>query len=430
MCVWTESNNLHGVPTDCPQRDERLGWLNNLTVRAEEAVYNFDMHRFYRKFLQDIRDEQGETTGAITDVVPYVRYGSCPADPVCSSYLILGWLLYQHYGDTETLERYYDGFAAWTGFLENNTKDGIVAYSYYGDWAAPIEGNQKGSLGADAVSSITPGELMSTGFLYYDAVLMSKMAGVLGRKADISGWEKLAEKAKEALNKTYYHPENGAYASGSQAANTFMCWLDISPDKQRTVDAIAKDVLEHRNHVTTGNICSRYILEVLSENGYTDLAYELAAQTTYPSWGYMAEKGATTIWERWEYVESGPLLGMASHDHPMYASVSAWFYRYLLGIQVLEPGFLKFRLKPYVPGKLEWVQGTLKTRRGEIKTAWNQKGQSLTLSVDVPSYTECRLTVPDGFKKEWMLDGKKISGEAAWLSGGEHRAEFSRTEEF
>lgn len=427
MCQWTESNNLHGVPTDCPQRDERLGWLNDLTVRAEEAVYNFDMHRFYRKFLQDIADEQGKSTGAITDTVPFIRYGNQPADPVCSSYLILGWLLYMHYGDQVSLEKYYDSYAAWTEYLKNSTQNGIVTYSYYGDWASPIAGNVEDSYGSGAVSDITPGELMSTGFLYYDAQLMKKMAIVLHKEEDINKWEILAKDTKAALNKEYYHEEAGYYAQNSQAANTFMAWLGISPNKKKTVDAIVEDIKKQNTHLTTGNICSRYILEVLTENGHEDLAYALATQNSYPSWGYMVEMGATTIWERWEYVESGPLLGMASHDHPMYAAVSAWFYRYLLGIQVVEPGFATFSIKPYIPKKLEAVEGKLETVKGKIEVSWKQKETGeVSLYAEIPFNTKCRLSVPNGFQKQWLLNYKKVDTNEIWIGSGCYQANFFR----
>lgn len=431
MCQWTESNNLHGVPTDCPQRDERLGWLNDLTVRAEEAVYNFDMHRFYRKYLQDIRDAQGSVTGAITDTVPFVRYGNQPADPVCSSYLILGWLLYMHYGDKDVLSEYYDSYAAWTDFLAGHTCDGIVTYSYYGDWAAPVTGTIEGSNGAGAVSCITPGELMSTGFLYYNARLMGQMAAVLDKTEDLSKWKELEERTKKALNDTYYHDE-GFYASNSQASNTFMVWLGISPDKDKTVQQIVNDVYRHDIHLTTGNICSRYILEVLAENGYIDLAYDLVTQTTYPSWGYMAEKGATTTWERWEYVESGPLLGMASHDHPMYATVSAWFYRYLLGVQPLEPGFRTFKVQPCVPQKLKWAEGSLNTDKGKIEVKWNQENCGvIEISVNVPFHSKCCLIPPENCGEMCSVNDNEIMSEdkTIWLQAGCHTVRFKRGRE-
>ncbi len=418
ICVWAEGTNLHGVPTDCPQRDERLGWLNDLNARIEGAIYNFDMHRFYTKYLQDIRDAQGKTTGALTDTVPFVGYGNQPADPVCSSYLTLGWYLYMYYGDRRAMEIYYDGYAAWVEYLVGETKDGIVAYSYYGDWAAPLAGSKEGSRGAGAISSITPGELISTGFLYYDAVLMGGIAKTLGKTEDIAKWSKLAEETKAALNRTYYQ-ENGSYATGSQACNALMAWLNVSPDKEKTVQALVEDIYKQNVHLTTGNICTRFMLEVLAENGYMDLAYDIVTQTTYPSWGYMVENGATTTWERWEFVNEGPQLEMASHNHPMNASVSAWFYKYLLGIRPVKPGFEEFQIRPYIPKKLSGVKGSLKTVKGMIETSWkqNENGQ-LLINVTVPFNTTCHVITPPGWERQ---EDKEVI-----LDAGEHQLTYTR----
>jgi alpha-L-rhamnosidase len=405
ICVWTENNNLHGVPTDCPQRDERLGWLNDLTVRAEEAVYNFDMSRFYRKFLVDIADEQGPKTGAITDVAPYRNFGGQPADAVCSSYLILPYLLYMHHGDRQVLEQHYGGLAAWTDYLKRNSTDGIVNYSYYGDWAAAIGGTIEDSLGSGAVSAITPGRLMSTGFLYLDARIMAKIARVLGKDGDAETYGALAETVREALNRTFLNREKAYYGTNSQAANTFMLYLGVVPDEYRegVVQNLVKDIRAHDTHLTTGNLCSRYIFDVLADNGHIDVAYELATQTSYPSWGYMLSKGATTTWERWEYVESGPLLGMASHDHPMYATISGWFYACLLGIRPLEPGFKTFSFKPYIPTALSGASGTIKTVKGDIEAGWDQSGRAVRLKIQVPFNSRCRLVLPR--KKAAVING-------------------------
>jgi alpha-L-rhamnosidase len=417
ICVWTENNNLHGVPTDCPQRDERLGWLNDLTVRAEEAVYNFDMSRFYRKFLVDIADEQGPRTGAITDVAPYRHYGGQPADAVCSSYLILPWLLYMHHGDRQVLDTHYHGLAAWTAYLKKNSTNGIVNYSYYGDWAAAIGGAMQDSIGNGAVSAITPGRLMSTGFLYLNARIMAKIARVLGKEKDAETYDALAELVCEALNRTFLNREKAWYATGSQAANTFMLYLGVVPEeyRSRVVQNLVKDIQDHETHLTTGNLCTRYIFDVLADHGHIDLAYELATQTTYPSWGYMLAQGATTTWERWEYVESGPLLGMASHDHPMYSTISGWFYSYLLGIRPWEPGFKSFTFKPYIPAALSGAHGTIKTVKGDIEARWEQSGAEIRLGLTVPFNSRCKLVLPR--KKNVVIngDGREIldpSGEA------------------
>ena len=181
MIWWTEASNLYSIPTDCPQRSERMGWMNDLTVRAEEAIYNFDMSRFYPKFLNDINDTQ-RVDGAIADTVPY-GWGQRPADPVSTSYLLLGWFAYQHYGDTRVLAEHFDGFKAWTDFLHSKTKDNIVTYGYYGDWSPPKAFAIAGP-GSSPLSKDTPLEFMSTAYLYYDAKLVSHMAEALGKKED------------------------------------------------------------------------------------------------------------------------------------------------------------------------------------------------------------------------------------------------------
>jgi alpha-L-rhamnosidase len=395
MCIWTEGNNLHSVPTDCPQRDERMGWLNDLTVRAEEAVYNFDLSRFYRKFLLDIADEQDAETGAIADTAPHV-FGAKPADAVCSSYLILPWLLYMHHGDRDVLEKHYGGLCGWTRLLESRLEDGIVNYSYYGDWAGPIDYVIKNPSGNGAYSAITPGKLMSTGFLYLNAGLMAKMARVLGRAADAAAFDALAEKTRDALNRVYLNREKGYYAENSQGSNAFMLYLGVVPDEYRrqVLRNLVDDIRAHNTHLTTGNLCTRYIFDVLADNGEIDLAFELASQTTYPSWGYMISQGATTTWERWEYVDSGPILAMASHDHPMYATISGWFYSRLLGISPLEPGFGSFYFKPHIPRGLSYAEGIVKSVKGDVKARWEKEDRGVKLNITVPFNTRCRLVPP------------------------------------
>jgi alpha-L-rhamnosidase len=395
MCIWTEGNNLHSVPTDCPQRDERMGWLNDLTVRAEEAVYNFDLSRFYRKFLLDIADEQDTETGAITDTAPHV-FGAKPADAVCSSYLILPWLLYMHHGDRDVIEKHYGGLYGWTRMLESRLEDGIVNYSYYGDWASSMDYVIKTPSGNGAASAITPGRLMSTGFLYLDAVLMAKMAWVLGKDADAVAFDTLAGKIKDALNRVYLNREKGYYAENSQGANTFMLYLGVAPEEYRlqVLRNLVDDIHAHDTHLTTGNLCTRYIFDVLADNGEIDLAFELASQTTYPSWGYMLSRGATTTWERWEYVDSGPILAMASHDHPMYATVSGWFYSRLLGVGPLEPGFRSFYFKPHIPKALPHTEGLVKSVKGDIKACWKKEDDRVRMNITVPFNSSCRLVLP------------------------------------
>lgn len=310
MVKRTEASNLHSIPTDCPQRDERMGWMNDITVRIEQAIYNFDMSRFYPKYLDDVADTQDEL-GRITDTAPF-RYGGRPADPVSASYLLLALKTYEYYGNREILRQHYPGLKAWVDYLATRTKDGIVDYSYYGDWAPPEEFGVTGA-GYGAISKNTPGDLMSTGFLYYCAEILSRMANVLGNQSDAETYAHLATATGEAFNRQFWDETVGGYGSNNQSCNSFALFLDLAKGdrKARTLENLVNDVVEKEYHLTTGNICTKYLLEVLTENGRIDEAYKIATQTTYPSWGYMLANGATTLWERWEYATGG---SMNSHN--------------------------------------------------------------------------------------------------------------------
>lgn len=381
MVVNTEASNLHSVPTDCPQRDERMGWLNDLTVRIEQAIYNFNLSRFYAKFIDDIQDTQ-DSLGTITCVAPF-RFGMRPADPVSASYLILAQKCYEFYGDKQIISTHFDGLRAWVDYLASRTKDGIVDYSYYADWCPPREflADPNGS----GVSKDTPGQMISTGYLYMCAKMLAEMADVLNKLELATSYRQLAEKTAEAFNRHYWDEMAGGYASNNQASNSFALYLGIvSPERQnRVIENLVADVKGHDYHLTTGNLCTKYLLEVLSDYGYVDVAYKIAVQTTYPSWGFMLKNGATTLWERWEFLTGD---AMNSHNHPMMGSVGSWFYKYLLGIipEFDHPGFEEFTIKPYMPNELNFAKGELKTVRGSVKVSWKKSGETVLLDVTIP----------------------------------------------
>lgn len=412
---WTEATNQHSIPTDCPQRDERMGWLNDLGARTEEAVCNFDMARFLAKWVADIHDAQDPVTGAITDTAPH-RWGNRPADPVSVSYLLIPWMLYVHYGDTDTMARHFEGLKAWVDFLTSQAADHIVSYSYYGDWAPPVGEGEDGG----AVSRDTPGELISTGFYFYAARLLSRISEVLGRNPQALAYQSLAAKIADAYNARFYDPDTGGYGSNNQACNAFSLYLDLVglEHRPRVVENLVHDVVVlHDGHLTTGNLCTKYLLEVLTDAGYADVAYRIVTQETYPSWGYMLAHGATTVWERWEHATGG---GMNSHNHPMYASVGAWLYRALAGIRsdAAGPGFARFQIRPQVVAGLGHVEARQQTVRGPIHSAWTAAGPRLNLDITVPAGSQATVTIPiptaesavrilEGKRQIWPAHGGK-----------------------
>lgn len=389
LVVNTEASNIHGVPTDCPQRNERFGWLNDMTVRTEQALYNFNCARFYAKFIEDIGDTQ-KKDGSIGDTAPF-KGGTIPADPVSASYLLLARKSYDFYGNEMIIRRNYDQIKAWVDYLHSLTKDGILTYSRWGDWAPPVEYGINGG----PRSRNTPGELMSTGYFYYSCHMLSQMAGIIGREKDEQSYRILAEKTARAFNEKFWDEKAGGYGSNNQACNAFALFLEIV-DQERiplVVENLVNNVKAHDYHLTTGNLCTKYLLEVLTEHGQIETAYRIATQESYPSWGYMLANGATTLWERWEKATGS---GMNSHNHPMLGSVDSWMYKYLLGITPDDrnPGFARFTIRPCVPKDLESAGGEFRSVRGMIKSSWKKQKGRIQMEITIPANSIARVYVP------------------------------------
>ncbi len=416
MVWWTEASNQHSLPTDCPQRDERMGWLNDMGARTEEALYNFNLSRFLPKWLDDIEDAQDPATGAISDTAPY-RWGSRPADPVSVCYLMIPWQLYLHYGDDRVLRDHYQGMKRWVDYLGSRAEGGILAYSYYGDWSPPIAESLSGSLGDSAVSKHTPGALISTGFYFYSAQLLAQIAWVLGYREDEAAYNALSQQIGAAYHRRFWDETRGGYGSNNQACNAFSIYMRLVPEacQARVLENLAWDVLElHQGHLTTGNLCTKYLLEALAEGGRGTAAFAVAAQETYPSWGFMLANGATTLWERWESRAGG---GMNSHNHPMMGSVGSWFYKWLVGIQAdpQGPGFTRLIVRPYPAKELAYARAALNTVRGRVEAAWEQNAQGFVLKVSVPVGSQARVSVPKpSGGEEFEIDE---SGKPAWRQG-------------
>lgn len=398
--LWTEGSNLHGLPTDCPQRDERLGWLNDMTVRNECALYNFRLPQLYAKWLGDIRDAQGVRTGAVTDTAPFRRYGLRPADPVSSSFLLVPWNLYLHYGDKRVIEENYDAMKRWVGYLKRNSTGYVVKYSQMGDWAGPIFGTDPGSIGAGAVSAITPTRFVGTCYFHYNCELLAKMAAVLGRDEDAARYRAEAVRIRDAIYGKYFDANRKCFATNSQASNTLPLYLGlVEPgDREGVLANLVSDIVDaHGTSLTTGNLCTRYIVEVLLENGREDVAFDLLTRTEYPSWGYMIANQATTVWERWEHITEGPLLYMASHNHPMNGSVGVCFHKHLAGIRPDEtrPGFARVVVKPRVPSRMRHASAGIETIRGKVRSAWNVLDDgSFSLEVEIPFNSDAAVHLP------------------------------------
>ena len=389
MVVLTERDNMHSILTDCPQRDERMGWMNDATVRFEETPYNFDTAAMFRKICRDISEGQ-RPDGAISCTAPKV-FGSYPADPVCSSFLVAGRMAWLHSGDLDVIREQFRNYERWEECLLAHSEDHIVSYSYYGDWAGPAYACESME---NARSAVTPGIFMSTGFSYYNCLLLSEFARLLGETSAENKYRSLAGSIKTAMLDKWYDSKNRVFATGSMACQAFALWLGLPPesDCRRIADALGDDLRTNGYRFTTGNLCTKYLLDVLADYGHVDDAYALVTREEYPSWGWMLQNEATTVWERFELKDSG---GMNSYCHPMYGSVGAWFYSALAGLKPLDGGWKRFSVKPRLPRKLMSCQASVSTPLGDVSVRWVKRDGSVYLQLDVPFGASAEVEIGD-----------------------------------
>lgn len=378
ICIETERGNQHSILTDCPQRDERQGWMNDATVRFESTPYSFDIGRIFPKIVRDIIDEQRED-GAITCTAPFV-FGNQPADPVCSSFLVAVRESLVHTGNVDLVRESYQSLCGWEKCLLEHSDGLIVNYSYYGDWAGPsyaceAEENPR--------SGVTPGTFMSTGYSFFNCRILESFAKLLNLPDDERMWREKAEQIRRAMLDKWYEPQTGKMATGSQGCQAFSLWLGLLPqsDIPKAAKLLHDDLAGGGYRLTTGNLCSRYILDVLTDFGYPEDAWKIITRQAYPSVGFMIQHEATTVWERYEQKDNP---GMNSHNHPMYAALDRWFFTHLCGIKPTKNGWTQFEVKPFLPENLASAQASVDTILGEISVRWMRRYGKVHLMVGVP----------------------------------------------
>lgn len=435
--VWTQVSNLHSVPTDCCQRDERMGWVGDAQMSAEAAAYNFDMAQFYSKFEGDIRESQLET-GSVAGVSP--AYWSCyPADPTYATACVeFPWVVSRYYDDDRIVEESLETMTKWVDYLgSQEDEDGIVSFGLFGDWCPPMHANPVD----------TPFEITSTWYYCHDALMVSRMAARIG-KADVAKkYREVANKVADAFNRRFLKvdrysaskfsdeelaekikswlnvlPEDQRpavmkryatlYSSSSQTANLLPLWLDITPEKnvKDVLETLVQDLEVTRAwHINTGVVGLKFMFDVLIKYGYEDLAYRLITQTSFPSFGYQIEKeGATTLWERWEFLNNDKCFN--SHSHPFAGSVDVYFYKILAGLGLDEEvsGFKKIILKPIMSGDLPYASASVNTIRGKVVSAWERNDEELRYKVEVPGNTTAELYIPkNAWDKIEITEGTK-----------------------
>jgi alpha-L-rhamnosidase len=372
--LWSYRGNFHSIPTDCPHR-EKNGWTGDAHLAAEQAMYNFENSAGYTKWLGDLYDEQRDD-GNLPGIVPTsgwgYDWGNGPAWD--SAYPQIAWYLYLYRGDQRILAANYERLRRYVDFMTAKAKDHLVEHGL-GDWVP--------------AKTETPVIVTSSGYYYSDALIVSRIAALLGKTDDARKYGDLAEAIRQSFNKKLYQGD-GVYANGSQTAESCALYQGLAPVDQKAAVAarLADAVKKADNHLDTGILGAKYLFRTLSENGHHDLAYAIACQTTAPSYGDWIRRGATTLWEDWG--------DGSSRNHIMFGDISAWFYQYLAGIQIdpTKPGFKQIVIRPRPIGDLTWVRAQTQSPYGLVASSWQKTKDGLTLKVTVPVNATATVYVP------------------------------------
>jgi alpha-L-rhamnosidase len=397
--IWKITNNaylsnLFGYPTDCPQR-EKNGWTGDAHIAIETGLYNFDGITVYEKWLADHRDEQ-QPNGVLPAIIPSSDWGYHWANGPdwTSTIAIIPWNIYLFYGDSKLLVDCYDNIKQYVDHITEITPGYLTDWGL-GDWVP--------------VKSKTPKEFTSSIYYYVDACILAKAAKLFGKDKDFEKYTELADNIKNAVNNKYLNKETGIYGSGFQTELSAALYWGIVPEEwiNLVAENLAKRVIADGKHIDVGLLGSKTILNALSENGYTDLAYEVAAQKTYPSWGWWVVNGSTTLPENWK-------AGVASQNHIMFGEISAWYYKALGGIKAdpENPGFKHIHLEPNFVSGLNNFEAKHDGPYGEIVSSWKREGENIHYNVTVPANSTAtlhikgnKLSEKNGMSAEKQEDG-------------------------
>ena len=399
--LWGQKANFLDGPTDCPQRDERMGWTGDAQVFSGTAAFNMDVYAFFDKYLYDLKQEQKARGGNVPVVVPahdVKQNGSCAWGDAS---VIIPWNMYLFYGDISILEQQYDSMKGWVDYIRSRDEASggkrlWVNDFHYGDWLSLDVEDPLFRFGG------TEPAFLASSFYSFSSSIVAKAAKILNKESDALFYKNLSEEVKEAIRKEYFSP-NGRLAVNTQTAHVVALYMDIVPDewKKKIAFNLRKKLKETNYHLRTGFVGTPYLCRVLSEYGSNDISYRLLTNLDYPSWLYPVTMGATTIWERWNSIlPDGKIsdTGMNSLNHYSYGSIVEWMYRNVAGIQPLEssPGFRRFKLCPQPNYLLKSMNAEFLSPAGKIISKWNIKEDgSVDFYFKVPFNTTAELVLPD-----------------------------------
>lgn len=444
--LWSQKGNFLDIPTDCPQRDERLGWTGDLQVFSGTACFNMDAAAFLSKYAYDLAKEQAKTGGMVPHIVPMVNLEKGGSTAWADVATILPWTLYQFYGDIDILNQQFESMRAWVDYIKriDDASGGKRLWTegvHFGDWLsldAPIH--------PDPRRGGTPHDFIASAFYCYSARLVAKAAHLLGKTEQAEAYERLSNEVKVAIQQEYFTP-TGRLAISTQTAFVLTLFMDLAPKAHR--ERVQRDFIAMLQkddvHLKTGFVGTPYLCRVLSNIGANDLAYRLLLNEDYPSWLYAVNLGATTIWERWNSINPDGSLsstGMNSLNHYAYGSIVEWMYRDMCGLNPSagEDGVTGFRhaeIAPKPDKSLQWARARYRSAAGLYESGWrlDDAGQ-LTISVAIPFNASATVVLPDAQLSEitvnghpW-LDGKQLGERVELpLGAGRYTIEYRMREQ-
>jgi alpha-L-rhamnosidase len=414
---WGQKGNFLDVPTDCPQRDERLGWTGDAQVFSRTASFNMNVNNFFSKWLKDVAADQ-YASGSVPFVIPNVIAGKDATGPGASTgwadvATIIPWNMYLAYGDKRILEDQYSSMKAWVDYMQHQSNNNLWnTGNHFGDWLFYSLNDD-----TDGSSAITNKYLIAQCFYACSTQLLINAANVLGKTDDVTYYTTLLAKIKDAYLKEYVTP-NGLISSDTQTAYVLALEFDMLPEnlRQQAAARLVSNIRRYDNHLSTGFLGTPYLCHVLSRFGYANVAYRLLLQDTYPSWLYPVKMGATTIWERWDGIRPDGTFEtptMNSYNHYAYGAIGDWMYRVIAGIDTKTegPGYKQIVIKPTIGGNLENASADYETNYGKVSSHWKLDTGNFLLDVEIPANTKATIYIPSNGGNTLLESNKPIASE-------------------
>jgi alpha-L-rhamnosidase len=414
---WGQKGNFLDIPTDCPQRDERLGWTGDAQVFSRTASFNMNVNNFFSKWLKDVAADQ-YASGSVPFVIPNVIGGKEATGPGASTgwadvATIIPWNMYLAYGDKRILEDQYNSMKAWVDYMQHQSNNNLWnTGNHFGDWLFYSLNDD-----TDGSSAITNKYLIAQCFYAYSTQLLINTANVLGKTDDVAYYTALLAKIKDAYLKEYVTP-NGLISSDTQTAYVLALQFDMLPEnlRQQAAARLVSNIRRYDNHLSTGFLGTPYLCHVLSRFGYANVAYRLLLQDTYPSWLYPVKMGATTIWERWDGIKPDGTFEtptMNSYNHYAYGAIGDWMYRVIAGIDTKTegPGYKQIVIKPTIGGNLQNAAADYETNYGKVSSHWKLDTGNFSLDVEIPANTKATIYIPSNNGNTILESNKPIASE-------------------